>query len=199
MDRRYANNDNIQHAMKDYGISQGWYVKSNNNYNVVHRWLHINDESLDREVNLDIDLEKYSEYPYMDTFKYGFLDNNILSTLSCQSSGTRITLESTSGGYSETSECASCGDNVHEDDIFNVYDSTHGEIDVCRDCRDAHYTCCEDCDDISDTCSNVSGDRYVCESCLEDYSRCDECEEHSHSDSVRYFSNCEVSICENCL
>ena len=197
MDRRYANNYNIQLAMKEYGISQGWYVKSSNDSYDVEYWIHANDVNHDTEVNLNINLKKYTEYPYMDTFKYGFLDSCILSTQSCKPDDTRITLDSTGGGYSEYFYCGRCDDQT--DDSYSVHDSDLGEIDVCNDCRDDHYTCCDACDDFTDNCTHTSNDRYICEDCLEDYSKCDECEEYSHCDSVRYFSNCEVSLCDNCL
>ena len=50
MDRRYGNNDNIQHAMQEYGLSQGWFVKSNNNYDDIQSWLHQNHSNADKQV-----------------------------------------------------------------------------------------------------------------------------------------------------
>ena len=196
MDRRYANNYNIQIAMKEYGISQGWYVKSCNNSCDVDRWIHSNYRYHNTEIHLNIDLKKYIKYPYMDTFKYGFLDSCILSTQIHSDDDTRITLDSTDGGYSESARCDRCEKQTNE--TYSVHDSDLGEIDVCYDCRDEHYTCCDACDDLTDNCTHTSNDRYICEDCLENYFKCDECEEYSHYDSIKYFSNCEVRICDNC-
>lgn len=199
MDRRYGNDDNIQLAMQEYGLSQGWYIKANNNMDDVSEWLHSSGESIDTYVELDVDIKQYGQLPYMDTFKYALICSKLLITESVDSSDVKCTLNSTIGGASYATSCDHCGDNYHEDDLNRVFQDGD-QVYVCDYCRDNEFTYCDNCDEYHNSSNEVSNYRQVCDSCLEDnYQRCDECEEYSHEDNVRYFSNCDVHICEDCI
>lgn len=65
-------------------------------------------------------------------------------------------------------------------------------------CIEDDSQCCQDCGcRIShDDCHCVCGDRYVCDSCFDDYSYCDQCEKYFSSDDVYYID--EQGYCDHC-
>ena len=200
MDRRYGSNDNIEKAIKEYGLKQGWFVKSNNNYNDIGSWEHSGDIGHHRHVSLNIDIEKYQCFPYMDTFKYACISDNSLSTTS-DSSSSITHLTSTSGGpnLEERSECDECGSTCHDDDITTCYRGGR-ELDICESCRDDEYTSCYVCEHHShnDEVYNVEGD-YVCDDCISDNcTKCDECDEYAHDGNIYHYSNCDINLCDDC-
>ena len=57
------------------------------------------------------------------------------------------------------------------------------------------YDYCDDCQEYQRDCTNVDG-RYVCESCLESYSMCEDCEEY-HENTTEVSG--ERYVCDECL
>jgi hypothetical protein len=96
--------------------------------------------------------------------------------------------------------CEECEDTVHEDHSHAVINRRGHEVAVCESCHDRHYITCADC---GNGCHNVivtniaqhSGwhTHYVCESCLEDYSCCENCNSYVSGD--HYAGN---GLCDDC-
>lgn len=101
-------------------------------------------------------------------------------------------------------ECDECGDYFDEDDLYTVYDSRGDEIQVCEDCRDSYYICCDRCGYYhhQDNMTEVDGYWY-CADCRDEY--CEECEDcnewHKREDMhlVHDSRGNEVWVCENCF
>lgn len=101
--------------------------------------------------------------------------------------------------------CDRCG-NYHHNDCVTYIDERGAY--VCDDCRDEYYAQqCEDCDEWHDRDNmflvhNSRGEEvYVCENCLDEYSRCDECGEYYPNDDLysAYKANGEETwVCEDC-
>ena len=77
---------------------------------------------------------------------------------------------------------------------------------VCSYCRDnAHSHRCEDCGDLffERDMFDVGGDseyRWVCESCADNYSQCEDCGEWFHVESDDWHGDCGgVDVCESCF
>ena len=114
LDRRYAINDNIEFALQQYALNQGWYVKANNNMDDIVSWLHKSNQNKNTSVSIDIEKTDYSYYPYMDTFKYFSPDKCVIQTYE---EGVEYKLTSTSGDYDylDLISCDCCNDSFHED------------------------------------------------------------------------------------
>lgn len=87
-------------------------------------------------------------------------------------------------------------------ELFDVRNEQGDWIQVCEDCRDEHYTYCDECEEYwpEDMVSYIDGEN-VCDSCREEYcSECDECGEW-HLDRRMYDAyrdGEEVRICSDC-
>lgn len=96
-------------------------------------------------------------------------------------------------------QCAICGEWVDEDD---TYETREGDI-ICADCYDEGFGTCADCgaivplDELVTVNHGWRDEADVCSSCLEDYSRCDVCDEYV-SDNHIADSNWEHVICDGC-
>jgi hypothetical protein len=72
------------------------------------------------------------------------------------------------------SHCEKCDREVLSDDVVHIEDKN---IYVCKDCAGCYYGQCEDCNNwYSETFNVNNGDKNVCQSCLDDYSTCDNCD-----------------------
>jgi len=98
----------------------------------------------------------------------------------------------------ETATCHICG-TTEELEQFEV----NGEIIyLCPDCRDAHLKECCDCgesfiDTENDYVIDCDGEIY-CESCREELSYCEHCDEYSNSDDFVHIVDLDEYWCRSC-
>lgn len=187
-DRRYGNSYYIEEALAEYAIAQGFYIKKNNNYERVEEWQGKNDTiNQFQKVLLANYLTDHRCVPFCDTFQW--VKNKTLYCYEIDEADYR--LNTTDGDLrQEYIQCAACDDSYPVEDMY--YDDEY----YCTHCAFR----CEDCDDIcleSHGYTVASGSR-VCESCLDQYSCCSECEESYPDAEVKYLANTEVSLCEDC-
>lgn len=91
--------------------------------------------------------------------------------------------------------CEHCGDSMDEDDA--IYIDGYGS--VCQNCARQ----CDDCGDwyLRDNVTDIGGSsryHYVCESCMDNYSYCEDCEEYTHIDNSHYIDNLDRGVCGYC-
>lgn len=129
----------------------------------------------------------------------------------CSDCGAIIKKGDAHNGYHNSEEvtvCDDCWDNyVLCDDCGDFYHKDDTESDrytcVCRNCYDDNYCRCDDCDSIircEDLCyvhTNV-GDIYVCDDCLSEYNRCDECDDYFDDESCHRDEEGHC-VCDNCF
>ena len=99
------------------------------------------------------------------------------------------------GELLERYTCDHCGEGASE-----TYYVESTQEDYCEGCNDELVSRCDDCEttSLSSDMQCISGE-YICSGCVTDnYQECDECEELHHQDNVVYYSNCEVTICDDC-
>ena len=95
--------------------------------------------------------------------------------------------------------CADCGKWVLEDDS---YTTVSGDV-ICEACYCEGYITCEDCgevipvDDATIVNRDTRYERYVCESCLDDYYRCDDCGGY-FSDTFVHQDEWDTVVCDAC-
>jgi len=95
----------------------------------------------------------------------------------------------------ETVECAECLEQVEE-----TAEVKSGS-EVCEDCRDAHYTFCEDCNEYTpdgDVRYVDRGSYQVCDDCIDNYTACYRCEEYV-PDADTYLVYSDDLVCNSCL
>jgi len=144
MDRIYGQDKTIQ-AFKDYATKHNMLYKQEQNYH--NHVLVAPNGSLVRDViRIKLDKAKFSQYPYMDTFKFVDFDNKVLSNLAIETSN--IKCESTQGSWQTIDEyyddddyvTLGNGDRIPEDQAgyCNHLDEWH-HIDDCH-WSDEHQT-----------------------------------------------------------
>ena len=99
--------------------------------------------------------------------------------------------------------CEHC-EEYTQGDLYEVHDSHGNTLMVCEDCRENHYTCCEDCGGWfpNDYMYETADGRSICESCHDDYSYCEYCEElYPYDDLHTAYDTCgnEIQVCGDCL
>lgn len=101
--------------------------------------------------------------------------------------------------------CEHCESHASSDDIREVHtrrNSNYRWVDEmwCEDCFDRDGFTCSDCGEhFSDATSyeRIHGE-YVCDSCLENYSCCENCNTWMSSDDSFYSESSEQTLCESC-
>lgn len=96
--------------------------------------------------------------------------------------------------------CEDCGCSCEE--LFDVRDSRGNWIQVCEECRDDHFTYCEECGDYwpDDCVTRIDGADY-CDNCRQEYcEECDDCGDWHRSDRMydAHHGGDEVRICGDC-
>ena len=99
--------------------------------------------------------------------------------------------------YCDTSwRCERCDTTYAEnEDKYEI----NGKI-ICSNCQsDANY--CNDCEEhtFEDVRQLSNLDIYVCDSCYENYARCDNCNDYHLNDNLIYIKSENKNVCENCL
>ena len=95
-------------------------------------------------------------------------------------------------------KCRECEEMILREEAYE-----YGNEFLCEDCFKDSYVLCYDCGrviHVSDTVSinpNTRNERFVCEDCLENYSRCDCCEEFFTSEEIWASDSC-MSVCYSC-
>jgi hypothetical protein len=105
LDRQYTNKDSDVEKFRTYAKEKGWSYKTYNNHTNLGSVTY-NDESKTIEMTVKVKMNKYIEFPYVDTFRRydpstGTLYNdyeNGEEAIGC------YILSSTSGGYEEVSD-----------------------------------------------------------------------------------------------
>lgn len=209
LDRVYATCEHLKEKMADYASEHGWIQKAICNY-----------DSSDLIVsNLAY---QDGEIPYMDTLTCGCTcdagltvsvngcsdyeltnqDGELQSGYCCECCGEHVSEDehysSTDNGiycescFSENfTYCGHCGEITSTDDIVRIEDMDEW---YCSYCADNHVYKCEDCGDYNkNDYVEIEGDIY-CNSCAENYARCDDCgEQFIDADCIN-----EDGLCENC-
>lgn len=91
--------------------------------------------------------------------------------------------------------CSECGDRISGDDVVWINDESY-----CRDC----VSYCEHCDNYTLSDMTSVHDYYgreilVCDDCLDDFYRCDACDEFFHHNSIIPVNYGEERYCRDCI
>lgn len=93
--------------------------------------------------------------------------------------------------------CESCGEGLNENEAY----STGGSPIYCERCFNDRYTMCDDCNEYTRDTTTVNNYRgrliEVCEDCLENYCRCDNCDDYCHIDNLHEVDG--KLYCDDCL
>lgn len=190
-DRRYGKNYYVEQAIADYAIAQGFYIKTNNNYELACGWRG-KDKTLGGEQRIKMvhDITIIDDFPFCDTFQW--VDGDFL----CSYPAGNYRLNSTSGylgDYSDdNAECYSCGDQYHVDDMTQIDDDYY-----CGEC--SFY--CERCDEYctGNDYITLSSGGVACAHCQDDFTLCSECDHYVLNSRARHFVNCGVDLCQECI
>ena len=102
MDRQYSINDTYVEKFRNYAKEKGWYYKSYNNHHSLST-VTIKGEEKNCDMTVKVKPGKYSQYPYMDTFKRFNPEDGTLYNDEEQDSDYegQFILADTGGGYEE--------------------------------------------------------------------------------------------------
>ena len=219
LDRVYSDDEELKDKMRDYAKDHDWYYRENDEpcgYGISG----IDDYSGIIVSGLVYD---YGEIPYMDTLtEYRISGYKMDIFHSCAGYSADGNLDNTNGSLEECNTCEDCGETMCEDETYCINDSylcrecvdenytfcerceeycrnddcTHiadKNIYVCDYCADHHYNRCEDCNDYYESLTSINDEKYVCESCLDDYCLCEGCDQWFTSDDITN------GHCEDCM
>jgi hypothetical protein len=217
MDRVYTHDDSDVNLFKEYARSKGWYhkIEMNSSPDTTIMTPQNTPENFS-ELRVYVKSGDYDDYPYVDTLKYYYMDDGMLSTE--QEIG-YICLESTSGSY-DSGECSYCDNSGEVDcsvcdgggdvsceecdgDGYNNCDDCGGEgTHECHDCEGAGEFDCPECDGVGkvdgEECEDCSGSgKLTCSNCNEGEVKCEECDGNGTMRCV----NCDgngTNECSNC-
>lgn len=191
LDRVYCNNEVIRELMKQHAIKENWLYK--HSFNV-----------LDSDNNCEYPKSKLVvsglEYtdgciPYMDTLTHGTENNGKLDVGYFDGS----LLDSQEGLLFCGNECYHCGEAFPEEEINMICDSL-----VCETCESELYFYCGNCCEsysLDDSHFIESEQSYVCDTCFEDYTFCDDCEEYYSNSNVSLITvdGVDKDVCDSCI
>lgn len=81
----------------------------------------------------------------------------------------------------DVSVCDKCGEYFYEGNAIYIQEA--GEI-VCEDCAERHFYKCKECGQYFASCYDTCNGDYICSSCAEEYSVCENCGNLMHPDDV---------------
>ncbi len=179
----YTDAEHLYPLMVDYANKKGWYtIRSFNNMGVDEK------KTL---VMSGLQFE-YGELPYMDVLTEGEIYGNLLTV---SYNGGSFSLHDTNGGDSGY-VCSSCGDRVHENDVYFAFDE-----DYCEHCYGDNFFTCECCCNATSQDDGIrieDIDTTVCPDCASGYYyRCETCDEWRTIDNMNFVDD-EV-YCEECF
>lgn len=144
-----------------------------------------------------------TEYPYMDSFRYGVVKKGQLYEFSLEERPCDIILDQADGGFSPGNdiECDHCGEMYPENEIREI----NGNM-VCEHCKNEYYGCCADCGDYDFIDSmTFLYDEPICTTCLaEGYTECNHCDEYRSNEDIiyekgqAYCNDCHANTFEKC-
>lgn len=186
MDRIYTNRTQDEQLFKDFAKKEGFYHKRNQNMSEDEPF--ISPETGKEEAvktKIELSVNRYDYYPYMDSFKY-FYDGNPSYLTNSSNSRYDFELTDTDGGHSE-SGCDCCGGEGNVEcwecdgrGSFRCHNCDGGTIE-CGACGGAHEMDCPFCDGSGEDgegaeCSGCSGTgTHTCEECGGEDIECGDC------------------------
>ena len=202
MDRVYTSCEMLRTEMRRYARGENWYYRRTDSAGKMSIY-RAGDPADDYNVFVVSDLDYTDgEVPYMDTLTGYNLCGCGLAIFHDDSAECADGDLCQTGGYldgdddEDTSSCDHCGDIEPDENMFFIEDGSY-----CRDCYNDLFVFCEDCQRDRDRETSIyidSCDRYVCDDCLENYTRCDDCETYfSDDDTTR--TDAGRDVCDSCL
>lgn len=193
MDRAYGN-DTVVHMLRDWAAEQGYIIRHANSFERETLW-DVPGE-LGKQLFLSVDLLTGSSrgYPYCDTFKYLFIDEDA-GTIRVKNHqrGAPATYELTStNGYPFIQTCSECGAESNRN---------HLQDGMCYDCRMQHV--CTACEHRR---RGHGPEGQLCSLCADDY-RCRNCNDYLYERNRNrlifsypsYYRNGEaLPVCRTC-
>ena len=220
LDRVYSDSEELKDAMRQYAIEHSWWYRthnspgSNNISNGLSSECIVSDLCYeDGEVPYMDTLTQYCiENGNLTIFHSNVCrrsDGELDSTngtlddenyITCENCGCRCHIDNSycvsdysycESCYNEQfSFCECCQEDCSTDDMVSIDDLG---IYVCQYCANACYHQCKDCDHYfsRDGMHTVDDDEICCESCLDNYTQCENC--------GGWFSTCDDDgYCEDC-
>lgn len=100
MDRIYVNDDADINLFIKYAKAHGWATKNRQNY-YDNDIIYPNGKKSNLAIKVILDDTNFNRYPYMDTLRYFYRDDKILSSKYLDEYSNKITLNDTGGYYNE--------------------------------------------------------------------------------------------------
>ena len=139
MDRIYQSHDGIEDKFKAYARSKGIIYKEHQSYRHKDTWIGINGVHLKRALAFEVcNFDDYSNFPYIDTFSYGFDLDGISYLTNCKKYAFNKfgvkkfkSFDSTGGCYSTLRgmDVVSVGWNYDESEASICFDGDWYEMD----------------------------------------------------------------------
>jgi hypothetical protein len=95
MDRIYSTYEKCVPQAKKWAKENGYFYKNKQSNDCIKEVVDLDGNVLDLDLSVDMDINKYKHFPYMDTFLYGYKNN--LSNYKVRKS--RILLRATNGSF----------------------------------------------------------------------------------------------------
>jgi len=188
MDRVYTINDSDVNLFKEYAKENGWYAKYYNNSSADSDAKNPQGERVDLDIEVQLGVFGYNDYPYMDTLKFY---NDSEDTLSINSTYSTATLESTDGNAMDCEDCegsrvVTCGECNGNGECRCEDCDGEGDID-CNECDGEGESECGDCDGTgSEECDECIRGKIECVNCdgsgEYDDEDCEDCDGEGESD-----------------
>lgn len=142
LDRVYASEEGARRALKEWALSQGFFVKSKDTYTLLGQVKEDEEEVVEAVnakgealVDLRVHIGKWDgAFPYMDTLAFGVGTERGLELRSRPPEQGRYLLARTTTGYPEEwFVCAGCGKHIYEE-CPGDYSVERGDLVYCEEC-----------------------------------------------------------------
>jgi len=194
MDRIYTNEESLVNVFKNWANDNGYHYKEsqNNDEHFTAIYKGSEDESA-KYFTVEVGSDHYSQWPYMDTLKYFFKDNMIISNNDGYF-GTKYDM-----GLEEMDGSCDC---VHCDGGHNLCPDCNKGIQECGDCEGRGNWACGTCDgDGSIEIEDSEGDteQVDCEECAgRGNLDCEYCNGDGQVECSTCQTNYDSESCEYC-